>query len=519
MKTKMKMINRSMARHTAPVLRPVAATLLLCCASAQASVGLRVLVQEWNPAQPQQQSVKQLVNEPDAVSASLLKAWREARPRVCKALSDEMGKGRAANGYTLYKIDCVLDENPEFTVTSAGANALTATLSIGGYLAATSTTPDHIDRAFDPRFSVAVKSRLMLSLSVQPNLAQTLRVDKATFALSDATLDSHGLTGDLVKFVVSDLVPFFRGPNYRQLAERAINGVGADVAARFDTALASINERLRGPSGLVRVGVWGRPDAITVAFSPRETTPPSGGTLAGVFRPDGAETISRCEGLAISATVQTGPAPLRDPGGAFDPAEAPRKKVGEFHIEPGAAPGQCLYRMTGLAAGWQNELELKSKLEQVAVATTTDRKKHYLRYSLKGDGWDGRRVKPQPSAQGNYVVTFATVAEPSLDRSIVANRTVPLQGGPHKTPGDRVGAAAATPATLNNAVIQPAIAVPAARGEVAPKSWANADAPAVRATSRVTSALDQSRSATRLNPQPLPPKAGAERAGSAFGAR
>src|SRR6185369_11108807 len=100
---------------------------------------------------------------------------------------------------------------------------------------------------------------------------------------------------------------------YKRLAEGAIDSIGVDLTALFNRALAPVNAKLRGPSDMVRVGVWGRPDAITVAFGPREFVPPLGGTMFGVMRWDSSKMpAGTCEKLRIDATVQTGPAPLRD---------------------------------------------------------------------------------------------------------------------------------------------------------------------------------------------------------------
>jgi hypothetical protein len=499
------------------------AALLLSCSAAHAAIGVRVLLQEWSPTAPAQQSVKQLVNEPGAVSDALQRAWREARPRICTALSNAMGKGGAANGYTLYEIKCLLDETPQLRVASASANALTATLDIGGYIEATTTTPDHLPRALDPRFSLAVKAQVVLALSVQPNLAQTLRVDRAQFRLFDATLDSHGLTGDMLKFVASDLIPFFHGPNYRQLAENAINGVGVEVASRFNASFAPVNERLRGPSGLVRVAVWGQAEAITVAFAPRELTPPGGGSMSGVFRWSAGETPGNCEGLAIAASVQTGPAPLRNATGYFEASDAPKRKIGEFRLESVGPAGECRYRLTGLATGWQNQLTLKSKLEAVASA---DLKKRSLRYTLKGDGWDGHNVVPLPAAQGNYLIVVSPAADAALDPELTANRRVPEVIGSRPNPAARFGSEAITSGST-----VPTVVAPGALNKMQPKAWndtnsampsrspaaVKASALATPATPTAPTALSiraQQGTAARLNPQPLPPEPPPERTGT-----
>ena len=291
--------------------------LLVAAPASQAAVGARVLVQVWSPLTPKQQSVQVLVNDASLVSDQVQKAWTDARPRLCAALLGAMGKARAAGGQTLRDLKCLLDERPVFTVASAGANALAANLAIGGYVEATSTTPTALGSYADPRFSLAITAHLQLAISVQPNPAQTLRVDAAKFSLSNATIDSHNFSGDMLKFIADDLLPFFGGPQFRQLAENAINAVELDTRGYFNGALAPINAKLKGPSGFVRVAVWGKPDSIIVAFSPQPLTPPSGGTMFGALRWDAGKVLApgSCDSFSITATVQTGPAPLGDPNG------------------------------------------------------------------------------------------------------------------------------------------------------------------------------------------------------------
>lgn len=511
-----------------------AAVSFIGCSAAHAGVGIRVLAQDWNPAQPAQQSTRRLVDEPGAVSDALQRALAEARPRICTALRDRMGLGGAAGGFTLRNIDCVLDATPEFSVASNGPNGLTAQLRFGGYLAATSTTPDHIDRAFDPRFSINVKMNLALKISVQPNPAQTLRIDAAGFTLSEAKIDSHNLTGDMLKFVAGDLAAFFTGKDYKQLAEKAVNGVAADVAKPFNNAFASVNDRLRPPPGLVRVGLWARPDLIAVAFGPQPITPPTGGSLSGVFRWDGGQP-GRCEGLSIAASVQTGPAPLTGADGRFDVADAPRKSVGEFRLEGSGPAGECRYRITGLAPAWQNDLAPKGRTDIAEVTATRNGPKR-LRVTLRGDGWNGTRVTPQPVAQANYVITIAPFSGVTVDPEIAANRTVPRVIGRGPSPSDRVGAQSpVSVVTLPTSTgsVAAAAATPAPLGTQT-KSWSSAATTAPTRTPAVAAgssfaAPEATRSAplagsiraqqgvaNRLNPQPLPPEPPPERAAPAF---
>ena len=419
------------------LLACTAVLFLAAVPNAHAAVGARVLVQVWSPLTPQQQSVQTLVNDASLVSDQVQKAWTEARPRICAALLGAMGKGKAAGGQTLYDLKCLLDERPVFSVTSASANTLAASLAIGGYVEATSTTPTALGSYADPRFSVALKAQLQMVLSVQPNPDQTLRVDGAKFSLANAKIDSHNFSGDLLKFIADDLLPFFGGPQYRQLAEGAINAVEVDTRGYFNAALVPINAKLRGPSGYVRVAVWGKPDSIVVAFGPRALTPHTGGTMSGALRWDPSKVVSpgSCASFSSAAMVQTGPAPLRDPTGYFEPGEAPMLKVGSFQLMSAAKANECRYRLAGLAQGWPNQVQARSS---IGAGTTAGSSLYRVKFAVAGDGWDGRTVVPSPSAERNYRVQGSASAEASLNAAAATKRHLQSPAGPVINPGGPV---------------------------------------------------------------------------------
>lgn len=389
-------------RHWLP---PVVGVALLGCAiGAHAATGARVLLQTWNPQAPDQQGVVTMVDQPSLVSDSLQDAWMRARPRICEQLKARMGVGGAAAGQTLYDINCLLDEQAVLDVAPAGQNALHATFAVGGAVEATSTTPDviwgiGIDRGADPRFSLALTAKLDLILAVQPDRDHTLRVTKALFTLNHATLDSHNFSGDILKFLSDDLIPFFGGPNYKTLAENAVNAISADFANDFDAALAPVNAQLKGPSDAVWVGVLAGGNYISVAFGPRELVPPTNGSMVGLFQWNPAEFTPRngCQSFGIHATVQTGPVPM-----FTSSAAAPTRDVGQLQASQITA-NTCAFTLRGLAAGWPNVLTTSVEGGAAASAGSS-----LLRvgYALVGDGWNGRMVIPQPEADArNYRVS------------------------------------------------------------------------------------------------------------------
>lgn len=443
-----------------PRLSIAAFGLALLCAlpSAQAAVGARVMLQEWSPLTPKQQPLRVLVNDPRVVSDQLQKAWTSARPLVCQGLVAAMAKAVASRGQQLRDVKCQLDETVAFSVANAGANALSASFAIGGYVEATTTTPTPIGSYGDPRFSLRVTANLLAALAVQPNPNQTLRANTARFSLSDASIDSHNAVGDAILFVAEDLLPFFKGANFRKLAEDAINQYHVNFEGSINSALAPVNELLRTPSGAVRIAVWGRPDSIIVAFGPRELTPPSGGTVFGALRWDKNQVTAPngCSSFSISASVQTGPAPLRDPSGYFEPADAPMRQIGNFQLQPGTAEGECRYRMTALATGWPNELKARSS---IGAKKSTGNSLYRVNYALSGDGWDGHTVVPQPSAERNYRVHGSANATATLDQGLAAKKRVLQPGGPVINPGITPSKAAIAPATGATAVLNKGKAV------------------------------------------------------------
>ncbi len=368
-------------------------------------VGVRVLAQEWDPRKPEAQTVRTLVDEPDIVSRALAEGWRNARDPICARLKAELGKPGIAKGQSLYNIDCRLAKDANFTVESASANVLHARLALpGSSVTATSTVPDPLPRSLDPRFSLTLDATLTVTLQVQPDPNNTLRATQIRLALAGARIDSHNASGDAIKFVVDDLIPFFGGPNFLRMAEKAVNDVSQDVAPKFNTAMAPVNGRLRGPSELVRIGVWGRPSRITVAFAPREVTPPGGGTVTGAVRWDPAQYRPKdCASFQLPATVQTGPAPLLNPDNHAVVGVAPTRKVGTATLTP-AGDRECSFTITGLPQGWPAHIE--PQVDGVSRVQTGGNTFFKRVVALVPDGWSGAVVAS--IAQRDYKIAEQT---------------------------------------------------------------------------------------------------------------
>lgn len=401
-----------------PFLLAAAAALctLAGAASAAGPVGARVLVQQWDPRQPETQAAHTLADDPDIVSRSIAQAWAAGREQICHALKARLGTPGLAKGQSLYDIDCRLDPNAAFSVESAAANALHVRFSIrGNSVSATSTLPDPLPKALDPRFSLALDASLTVKLAVQPDPARTLRAVEATFALAGAKLDSHNASGDAVKFVADDLIPFFGGPNFKQMAEAAVNGVSSNVAGSFDSAMAPVNAMLRGPAQAVRVGVWGRPNRITVAFAPREIAPPGGGTASGALRWDPAQYLPKdCSSFTLQASVQTGPAPLLNPDNPAVVGVAPTRKVGSVSLAP-AGDRECRYSIANLPPGWPARID--AQVQGIARLQTGGNTFFRRQVALLPDGWSGAVI-------ANAANRDWRLAESTGPRNVAQRRTV-----------------------------------------------------------------------------------------------
>jgi hypothetical protein len=371
--------------------------------AARADVGARVLVQVWNPTTPDQQSVKVLTDDPKVVSDALASGWERTRQSVCDRLVAAMGKQRAARGLTLRDIDCRLGGMTLTIARSVAPNVVAATLLLSNaHVAATSTTPTALGSYADPRFSLDVAARLDLTILAEPSPVEPLHVTVAKFTLSGAKLDSQNTPADVIEFFAENLSPFFGGPDYKRLTENAIDAMGSDLTADFNAALAPVNAKLAGPSGDVRIALWGRPQRITIAFAPR-LTPPVNGSISGSIAWNAAEYTPRqgCASFVVVAAVQVGPAPLLDPENYTLTGQAPIRRVGEIAMRRVSPLSVCSYTLAKLPAGWPTQLA--STLAGGASAASSTTKLVSVKFGLRPDGWDGAVV---PNARDrNFAVS------------------------------------------------------------------------------------------------------------------
>lgn len=327
-----------------------------------APIGAQVIVQTWDPRNPDAQNIQTPYDSGSAVSDAVIGAWGQVRNVVCGPLKQHMGKGDLlAKGVTLYDIDCKLPDG-ELIASQNGGRGLKLAYHVKGVsFAATSTTPDialgiGAGSYADPRFSVAFDLDFELGLALQEN-GDVLRVSAAKVVVSNARIDSQNTSADIVKWFDDNLVPLIQGQSFRGQAEAALNGVNPDFANQVNAALAPVNNALRPPQNLIRSGLWARPGKIYIAFAPAEWVPPANSQVNGrVFWKiaDINSSIASCAAFPMNAEVQTGPAPLTDPVSRATGA-APMRKVGQVvSASPVMAMGdtaECRYTFGALPAG------------------------------------------------------------------------------------------------------------------------------------------------------------------------
>ena len=459
----------------------------LTAATAHGAIGARVLVQEWTPFTPDRQDVKVLVDRPTLLTDSLNSTWASARVNLCKAISNELGKGRAAAGQTLRDINCNLDPNLTLALRQTGPNSIVATLALDdNSITATSTQPTACGSECDPRVSVSARAAVTLGISIQNDPARPLLITSATFGFSNASIDSHNFAADVAKFVVDDLIPFFNGPNFLTIAQNAINNVQFRFADQFNNALGPVNAQLVGPSQYVRVGLWARATRITIAFAPREILPPGNGSMTGVVHWDASKGAppNGCAAVNLVSTVQTGPAPMLDPdSGAV--GDAPTRKIGTYGARA-AGDGQCNYTLNGIAAGWPNTVSATVAHGGGGGGPVK------MSFAIKPDGWGGA-VVPQPTVGAhNYLVyeSFGgSLSEVDPRRKVLSPGDPPglsANVDPRANPADfrtQPAVVTATPAAAVNAAI---VAAPTASTSIQQRSIGTLVKPAVLATPAAT---------------------------------
>lgn len=322
-----------------------------------APIGAQVMVQTWDPRDPDAQNIQTSYDSDSAVSDAVAGAWGELRDFLCGPIKQQMGKGDLlAKGITLKEIDCKMPDG-ELIASQNGGRGLKLAYRVKGVaFSATSTTPTVLGSYADPRFSAAFDLDFELGLALQES-GDVLRVSAAKVVVSNARIDSHNASGDMLKWLDGNLVPIFQGQSFRSHAEAALNGFNPDFTSKANARLAPVNNALRPPPNMIRSGQWARPGKIYIAYAPAAWVPPANSQVSGQVSwkdTDVKFSTTSCADFSMSAGVQTGPAPLTDPvTRATGPA--PRRTVGQMvWASPTIAMGdnrECRYSLGALPAG------------------------------------------------------------------------------------------------------------------------------------------------------------------------
>ncbi len=327
-----------------------------------APIGAQVIVQTWDPRKPDVQTIHTPYDSRSAISDAVIGAWSKVRNDICSSLMQQMGKRNLlAKGITLYNINCTLSDG-ELLSSQNGSRGLKLAYRVKNvFIEATSTTPDivrgiHIDKAVDPRFSVAFNLDLDLKLALRET-GDVLSVSPTKVWVSNARIDSKNVSGNILQWYDTNLMPLIKGQSFRGQVESALNSINVNFANKVNTALAPLNNAFRLPQNLIRSGLWARPGEVYTAFAPAEWVPPTDGQWRG--RKSWKNTYVKlsgdsCAGFFMSASVKTGPAPIIDPV-TRDTGPAPRRTVGQMvSVSPATEVGdsrECGYTLSELPTG------------------------------------------------------------------------------------------------------------------------------------------------------------------------
>lgn len=338
------------------------ACLLGQCVSA-APIGIQVLIQTWDPRNPDAQNVRVSYDSSSAVSDVVTNAWNQVRDVVCGPLKQHMGgPDLLIKGVTLYDMDCKLPPRAELITTQQGGRVLKLVYRAKAVaFAATSTTPGFAPgigtySTADPRFSVSFDLDFELGLSVRGN-GGAVRVYPVRIVASNARMDSLNAPDNILKWFNAHLLPLITGKSFPSHVETALNGINLHFANRANAELVPLNNTLRPPHNLIPSGLWARPEKIYIAFAPAEWIPPANSRVRGRVswkNGDNHGSVDSCAALAVRAYVRTGPAPLVDPITRAK-GSAPTRKVGHLvSVSPVISKGGnqgCGYTLGAIPGG------------------------------------------------------------------------------------------------------------------------------------------------------------------------
>lgn len=412
-----------------------ALSIALCQTPAFASGGgVRIIVQEWTPANPTVQKNTIVLDRPGLIGDAIDQGWAKARTQVCDAIKTEAGKpDRLAKGYTLYHLDCSMAQTGSVTVTGLAGNVLTVSYRLpGNMFKGTTTQPTVAGKYADPCFFFTYDVTAATSIHLD-----TLSLEPFTVAIANVSRpDSCNAAGDIARFAATTY-HFFGGPDYLALVQSSLQRTESISTAPLNAALKSVIDPIQSYSKQYATRTnWIKNGNIYIAFAPVYTPVALNAGIAGTIDIQKGERVPAapdCTTFALTGTVQTGPAPIYDPVNmtVTDPPVA--------HVGSGAGHGTaadagsrfaCAFTAAQMPAG------VPVKYAGSGIAGPAFKGRPPYKVGLLPDGWSGQAALTSVTPGKNFVaVAFPTI---DVQQQVPVDRTLVPQNNPNYALQSRV---------------------------------------------------------------------------------
>jgi len=380
--------------------------LFLSPQPASANAGLQVLIQTWDPNNPDQHPANSVFDDPTFFDTKVNQAWTLARGPICTQILQDLSKPNiAGNGFSLYNTDCTMASNVAVSITGPASVSKVTMQFIGtsNVIDATSTQP-YVGSWGDPRFSVTFDMTANVTLVPLPQP----KVTALTVTVSNGTISTQNTMADVLKALDS-----FAGTNFLTTAQNSINVTKKLDPSVINNLLAGVQTPLSQASQFPYVALWHHNSRLVIDLAPQASDQPRPGSISGMITWTKASniTIADCSKIQFTDTVQLGPPPLTFPYSSF--GNTPTDTFGAKPVSSGAPTDmgdhyQCQYTYSQLP------LALPSSFAGSASGSTGQKNGPYmLNYlAVKPSNWSGT-VNPNGSQSGlNFQIVDSTAMLP-----------------------------------------------------------------------------------------------------------
>jgi hypothetical protein len=335
-------------------------TILPSRVGAAPSAGdIQVVKSVWDYSHPTSDPSSTTTNYSGLALAAVNSAFNNNKAAICDAIKAKLTypSGLGAPGWTAHSDHFVCNPGtpPSSLDVSFSGGAFVIVYPItGNYLEMTARTPPGLGAWADPRFSV--KFNLMLTVTIPvPTQTAPLAVKSALGSISGAYVDSHNLSGDILKAFAS-VVAFFGGPNFQAMVQNALNSQNIDLTSFVNTALGQLNlgqVSTQGFSQLIGSTKRSGGNTAMVLLAQKPINVPTQGAQSvpvivewpyGSGAPTGG-----CAAFSASASVQVGPpsagSPMSPAGSTGTGSGAVTQSAGQNVWQ------QCAFKVSGLPTG------------------------------------------------------------------------------------------------------------------------------------------------------------------------